>query len=578
MSWKPRPNSDNKQWRRPKQDNEDENNYPNHYNNYNNRSQRSYNSHSNYQYNNKNRNHNYNHSNYNRNNNGNAYHPNNRQYKHNQSNYNHHKYNQYNRYNQQNNNYNQRNYSQKTYNQNNNNQTWINKNSKNVKYCKNTGKFIIEEIPLNELTSTLQSIWDRHYNKNVQYIEKIVFLCGPPGSGKTSICNYVEQYYDLNTLNHDQYMIDVSNLLSIVMKENNRALIMSKVYELLFKHILENTKHNKILIVDGFLRKEQHVSVLTFLQLQMQHTQFIFLVINVDEATSIKRQLERGQKLLQLSHNNENEEKEKNAKYMDLFVAHLESRSANNSFKLFSPIGIYVISSSCDRDKKRFCNSIEEELLSLFSNETWIAKQEACKQLLPIERSQFEIQIERHEQIMNSLTLTGLAHNVGLLGSSNKEKSGVMRILKHTHSNSHKHHSKKHHKWEDHFFVLAHSTLYYFQHDPDAQITHSSMPKSFIPLKYANIQLDIDRIKSDRFVFYISTPLRTVYLRCRHPVALAEWVSSLLKAINRHTNNNNNNALKLIESKDILNKIRIIRSKVSTLNNLLKEKKKDRKS
>ena len=67
----------------------------------------------------------------------------------------------------------------------------------------------------------------------------------------------------------------------------------------------------------------------------------------------------------------------------------------------------------------------------------------------------------------------GLAHNVGLLGSTNKEKSGVMRILKHTHSHSHKHQSQRHHKWEDHFFVLAHCTLYYFQHDQDSKITQS---------------------------------------------------------------------------------------------------------
>jgi len=259
-------------------------------------------------------------------------------------------------------------------------------------------------------------------------------------------------------------------------------------------------------------------------------------------------------------------EKVDNGKYVDLFLAHLESRSANFSFKLFSPTGIYVVSASCYRDKLRFSKCIEASLLRLFDNETWCAKMEASQQLLPIEKSQFEIQIDRHEQIMNSLTLTGLAHNVGLLGSTNKEKSGVMRILKHTHSHSYKHfqHNHKHNKWEDHFFVLAHCTLYYFQHDPDSQITRSSMPKSFIPLKYATIDLDVERIKSDRFVFFISTPLRTVYLRCRHPVALAEWVTALYAA--------QGNKEKTASHK-ILDRIRSIRSKVSTLHNLLKEKK-----
>ena len=96
-----------------------------------------------------------------------------------------------------------------------------------------------------------------------------------------------------------------------------------------------------------------------------------------------------------------------NGKYIDLFLAHLESRSANNSFKLFSPTGIYVVSASCNRDKVRFSKCIESQLLQMFDNETWFAKKEASAQLLPIEKSQFEIQIERHEQIMNSLTLTG---------------------------------------------------------------------------------------------------------------------------------------------------------------------------
>ena len=145
-----------------------------------------------------------------------------------------------------------------------------------------------------------------------------------------------------------------------------------------------------------------------------------------------------------------------------------------------------------------------------------------------------------------------------------------MRILKHTHSHSHKHQSQRHHKWEDHFFVLAHCTLYYFQHDPDSKITQSSMPKSFIPLASASIHLDIQRIKSDRFVFYISTPLRTVYLRCRHPVALAEWVATLLRAMNKKQQSKKQQVD--MESEDILNQIRMIRSRVSTLHKLLKEK------
>jgi len=269
-------------------------------------------------------------------------------------------------------------------------------------------------------------------------------------------------------------------------------------------------------------------------------------------------------------------EKIDSGKYVDLFLAHLESQSANHSFKLFSPTGIYVLSASCFRDKQRFSKCIEAELLKLFDNETWIAKIEACQQLQPVERAQFEIQIEQHEQILSSLTLTGLANNVGLLGSANKEKSGVMRILKHTHSHSYKHvsHSKKHNKWEDHFFVLAHATLYYFQHDPDKEVSQSSMPKSFIPLKYASIELDVERIKSDRFVFSISTPLRTVFLRCRHPIALAEWVSALYRAQRKAlgSSSSGNNKDKDKDAKHVLEEIRVIRSKVATLHNLLRDK------
>ena len=104
----------------------------------------------------------------------------------------------------------------------------VNEQSKHVKYVKNTGKFDIEGISKFALTKTLESIWEKHYHQTVDCIEKIIFLCGSPGSGKTSICNYTQKYYKLDKLENDKYLLDTSKMCGDVMKENNRKLILPK--------------------------------------------------------------------------------------------------------------------------------------------------------------------------------------------------------------------------------------------------------------------------------------------------------------------------------------------------------------
>ena len=304
MSWQPKSQStgnnnnninDNRPWRRQQQHYEQSNNYRTNYDNNRRRHNQHQNRGQNHHYHNNNQRHrNYN-NNYRRNNN----------YSNNRHN------DQYQRY------YNRRDthgYYQRYHGANDKQHPMINNQSKDIKYVKNTGKFQIEDIPFGQLTETLQTIWDKYYNKNVDIIEKMIFLCGPPGSGKTSIGQYTMKYYKLNELqnDNDEYLIDVSQMASDVMKENNRKLIIAKVYEKLFKQILQNEHKNKILIIDGFLRKEQDVYVCKFLQSYMKNAKFIFLVISVDEDTSVKRQLERGKKLVALSHNDDGtEEKEK---------------------------------------------------------------------------------------------------------------------------------------------------------------------------------------------------------------------------------------------------------------------------
>ena len=169
-----------------------------------------------------------------------------------------------------------------------------------------------------------------------------------------------------------------------------------------------------------------------------------------------------------------------------------------------------------------------------------------------MERSQFSLQMERHSAMMRSLSLTGLAHNVGVLGSASKTKSGVLSVLQLGSGRC---------SWAQHFFVLSHHTLYYFEHDPDAEITRSSTPKSFIALRFAAVELDAARIKGDRFVVRITTPLRCVHLRCRHPLALAEWVAAL-KGDQCDADEKSSDA--------VLAQIRRMRSRVATLQRLLR--------
>ena len=210
----------------------------------------------------------------------------------------------------------------------------LNNSNKKVKYVKNTGKFQIEPIPFNSLTPILQRIWKKHYHENAQYLQQLIFLCGPPGCGKSTICGFIEQHYDLKKAQHDEYILDASIICSNVMKENNRVLVIAKVYEKLFEQILQNKNKHKILIIDGFLRKKQHVYVLDFLKQFLKNVNFVFIVMSIDEQTSIKRQLERGQRLIELSHSEQKEDG--NEKQVQLKDSDLNEDAARKRFAKYN--------------------------------------------------------------------------------------------------------------------------------------------------------------------------------------------------------------------------------------------------
>jgi len=152
--------------------------------------------------------------------------------------------------------------------------------------------------------------------------------------------------------------------------------------------------------------------------------------------------------------------------------------------------------------------------------ELWKEKQEAVEELNPLLREQFVIQLQRFNLMMDSLTSSGFldkgSGDVQPIRSNRKEKSGVLLL------------EIADHKWKKCYFVLFEGTLFYYKD------SKAKSPTGFITLKYASIHLDTKRLMTSKFVFQVRTPLRIVNCKCKHAVALSEWMAVLENAINEH--------------------------------------------
>jgi len=217
------------------------------------------------------------------------------------------------------------------------NKTAMSKERDHIKLVQNTGKFNIENIPFHRYESTLQSIWRQYHSPNTHYIEKVIILCGPPGAGKSKICEYVARYYHLDTIQAADYLLDGSQMASDVMKENGRKLIESKMIEKLFQPILQNQHRQKLFIIDGFLRMKRHVFTVDFLRRRLQSVNFFFLVLDVDEETSVRRQIERGKALKRMMESDgDQEQKEQSTKKIKLKASDLNEEDARKRYRKYA--------------------------------------------------------------------------------------------------------------------------------------------------------------------------------------------------------------------------------------------------
>lgn len=178
----------------------------------------------------------------------------------------------------------------------------------NVKVLQNTGRLYIEKIPFKQRESMMLSIWNKYNSENTKYIKRVIILCGPPGAGKSRICQHVASHYNLNTKDAANYLLEGRQMINDVMMGNQRKLVESKVVQKLYQSILQNETKQKVFIVDGFLRMKRHLFPIQFLQKRLLNAIFIFLVIDVDKQTSVQRQLERGKALSAAIENSVNQE------------------------------------------------------------------------------------------------------------------------------------------------------------------------------------------------------------------------------------------------------------------------------
>lgn len=203
--------------------------------------------------------------------------------------------------------------------------------------------------------------------------------------------------------------------------------------------------------------------------------------------------------------------------YEDLYMAFLERQEGSHCFKVYTADSIFIFQAESSEDRKRWVEAIQNALKKEFTPAMWQAKQESARELQPLYREQFVFSLDKHKFVLNSLHSTGLLADVSVLRSKNKEKSGVLSIeTKDSFGGS---------VWTDYFLVLLEGVLYYFAH------SSASIPKGFVALKYAHVSLVGPMLSDDEFVFRITTPLRTLCLRAKHAVALAEWIAVLERAI-----------------------------------------------
>jgi len=213
-----------------------------------------------------------------------------------------------------------------------------------------TGNGKVRDLEIKDATLIFNSLWtelkEEYGEENLRFPREIFWLNGAPGSGKGTHTKFVMEFRDITA-----EPVVVSNLLKSpeAKKMIDAGLLVGdrEVTNLVFRKILE-PEYSVGAIVDGYPRSLVQVECLKLLYLKLmdlrtkylntpyaQHfhrPHFHIVVLFVDEATSIKRQLERGKKMEE--HNREVEVSGVGKKY-SIRKTDLEPEMARNRYRVF---------------------------------------------------------------------------------------------------------------------------------------------------------------------------------------------------------------------------------------------------
>lgn len=198
-------------------------------------------------------------------------------------------------------------------------------------------------------SSTWNELVAAHGEENLQFPREIFWLNGSPGAGKGTQTRFIMEYCGLTAK-----PIVISELLQSPdakrLKDAGRMVGDREVTSLLFKELLKPANRTGV-VIDGFPRTKVQVECLklfyqklTSLRSSYLRTKFetrfhkpIFhiVVLYVDEAVSVIRQLERGQKAME---HNKQVKSSGTGQLMELRKTDLDVDAARNRYRTFKEI------------------------------------------------------------------------------------------------------------------------------------------------------------------------------------------------------------------------------------------------
>ena len=257
----------------------------------------------------------------------------------------------------------------------------------------------------------------------------------------------------------------------------------------------------------------------------------------------------------------------------DGLIGIMEQSCSSTGFMLYTPKKVFTFFAESMHARDEIVRKCSETLSSIFGKDIWSRKTKASFELDPLLREQFLIDVEKQQSMLRMLEEIGFGPGSRILGSTSKDKNGVLQMFQHSDlldlEEDKEVEAESVGKWREYYFVLKSDTLYYFEHSKDLS------PSGFVCLKFASIEIDQSCLFRNDYVFYISTPLRTLVLKAKHEVALSTWISALEKAMSEAGKEKGElemarGVMHRRTSNELLQEVRRLQSPVGTFSGLLK--------